>query len=202
MMISKLPPRPVLPRTWSISQRTAHDAQTESLSRVADEFGSALDQAQRRGDKLQIELRLLRDEVLEQLGRHRALGTTVGLDKAAAIVQAQIIGVVLFARQRDAFIREHALQRLAVLRLIVDEHAVEVEQNRLGHNVSLSHATTAGQHDVRACSLNTNPRCDNPGAMASVLRAAPTRSTTCWHACGGANIQSDPPATPRYGVLS
>src|SRR5204863_6708281 len=119
------------------------------------------------------------------------------LDEAAAIVQTQIIGVVLFARQRDPVIRKYPLQRLGVLRLIVDQYAVEVEQHRLGHNVSLSHATTAGQHAVRACSPSTKSRCDNPGAMARVLRAAPTRSTTCRHALGGANIQSDPPATPR-----
>src|SRR5438445_9777906 len=89
-----------------------------------------------------------------------------------------------------------------MLGLIVDQHPVEIEQHRLDHSVSLSHATTLGQHAVLARSLRTNPRCDSPGSTASILRAAPTRSTICRHARGGAKIQSAPPATPKYGVLT
>src|SRR5947199_8735818 len=85
--------------------------------------------------------------------------------KAGAIVEAEVLGIVLVARQRDALVREHALQRLTVLRLIVHEHAVEVEQHGFGQSVSFSHATTLGQQATLARSLNTRPRCDSPGAI-------------------------------------
>ncbi len=130
------------------------------------------------------------------------MGVAERQHEAGAIVQTEVLSVVLLACQCDAFVREHALQRFAVLRLIVYQHAVEVEQHGFDQSVSFNQATTLGQQDVRACSLNTSPRCDNPGATASILWAAPTRSTTCRHAFVGAKIQSAPPAPPRYGVLS
>src|SRR5207302_10216451 len=176
--------------------------QAELSSRLAHELRRAAHQSQRCPDELEIQLRFLRHEVLEQLRRQSPLGVAERQHKAGSIVEAEILSVVLLARQRDAFVREHALQRVAVLRLVVYQHAVEVEQHGFGQSVSFNHATTLGQQAVLARLLTTNPRCDNPGATASILRAAPTRSTTCRHAFGGAKIQSAPPATPRYGVLS
>src|SRR3989442_12760014 len=89
-----------------------------------------------------------------------------------------------------------------MLRLIVDQHAVEIEQHGFGHSVSLSHPTTFGQQDWRARSDSTKPRCVNPDSTASRLRRDPTRSTTCRHAAGGAKIRSAVPPTPRDGVLT
>src|SRR3989442_13748294 len=86
-----------------------------------------------------------------------------------------------------------------MLRLIVDQYAVEIEQHGFGHSVSLSQATTFGQQDWRARSDSTRPRCVNPGSTASSLRRDPTRSTTCRHAAGGAKIRSAGPPTPRDG---
>src|SRR5256885_5487976 len=87
-----------------------------------------------------------------------------------------------------------------MLRLIVDQHAVEIEQHGFGHSVSFSHATTFGQQDWRARSDSTRPRCVNPGSTASSLRRDPTRSTTCRHAAGGAKIRSAVPPPPRDGA--
>ena len=124
--------------------------------------------------------------MLQQLRGQGTLRSAIRLQEPGAIVQAEVMGVVLLAGQGDAFIGQDALQRPTMLGLIIDQHAVEIEQYRLDHHVSFSHATMFGQHEILARSLTTSPRCDSPGATASVLRVAPTRSTTCRHACGGA----------------
>src|SRR5205085_3909966 len=151
---------------------------------------------------LEIDLRFSGDENLQQLGGERALRATVRFDESGGVVETEDLGVVLLAAQRDVFVGKHSLHRLVVLSFVVDQHTVEIKQHRFDHSVSLSHATMLGQQCARACSLTTRPRCDNLGATCSSFRAAPTRSTTCWQALGGAKMRSAPPATPRYGVFS
>src|SRR5947199_1464544 len=48
--------------------------------------------------------------------------------KAGAIVEAEVLGIVLVARQRDALVREHALQRLTVL----DRKSTRLNSSHLG----------------------------------------------------------------------
>jgi len=53
-----------------------------------------------------------------------------GLDDRVVVVEAEIARVVGLARERDALGRERLLERGQVQRLVVDDHAVEVEDER------------------------------------------------------------------------
>jgi hypothetical protein len=66
------------------------------------------------------------------LGRRYAPGAAEGLDEAHPIVEPEILRVILLPRQLDALLTQYGTEGLAVVLLVVHQHAVEVEQHGLG----------------------------------------------------------------------
>ena len=54
--------------------------------------------------------------------------------KALPVIKSEIVAIVGVAIKVDAILREGMDQCLAMQRLVVDKHAVEVEQDCLGHS--------------------------------------------------------------------
>src|SRR2546430_17389186 len=70
------------------------------------------------------------------LFRSRLAGATEGLEQAAAVVEAEKVGVVLLGSERQALPGEHDAQRGSVLLFVVRDHAIEVEQQGFDHAAS------------------------------------------------------------------
>ena len=70
--------------------------------------------------------------------RGRLPGVDEGGRKAAPVVESEIAVVVVGARERDSLLRQNPLKELEMERLVVDEHAVEIEHQSAQHEADLS----------------------------------------------------------------
>src|SRR5262245_10813155 len=117
-----------------VPQRARHDAKTVAFAGVTNELVRSRHHGEGSLDQPLIDPGLPFDEAVEQFRGHCAVRPLKRLHKPRPIVEAQIIRVVLLARQREPLVSENTSECVAVLRFVVHQHAVEIEQHGLRHS--------------------------------------------------------------------
>jgi hypothetical protein len=94
-------------------------------------------------DQLQRQALLLLDEFHQRPRVQLSLEDAIQLRHRATIIEADQLGIILLLRQQDAHRRGSFKIRLAVQRLAVDDHAVEIEQHRFDRGAHSSRTVAA-----------------------------------------------------------
>ena len=103
------------------------------LRRGRDELGRPGHQPHVRPDRAQVVRVLPLDRLRDARVLDRRAVPGEGEAEALPVVEAEVVAVVGLAIEGIPILRERRDQRLAVLRLVVDDDAVEVEQDCRRH---------------------------------------------------------------------
>jgi len=76
--------------------------------------------------------------------RHRLPGGGEDGGEAAAVVQPQVVGVVVLPGQRHPLLAQHPLEHLQMERLVVHQNAVEVEEDGAEHGAIIPGSGASG----------------------------------------------------------
>ena len=111
-------------------QRAGGDGERDARRRRAHERRHAREDRRAGAHQAKEAVRLGGHERAHALRRRRPARLAEGLDDRVVVVEAEIAGVVGLARERDTLRRERLLEGGQVERLVVGDHAVEVEDER------------------------------------------------------------------------
>src|SRR5690606_5189448 len=127
------------------AQRTRDDRQAVAgFGRGPDELDRPRHQLQGGANGPLIEERLPLDRLLQPRRVRRQPHPLEGVAEALAIVEAEVVPVVPLAVEGVTIRRQGGDQRLAVLRFVVDDDTIEIEEDRPGHGGKIVGAGPGG----------------------------------------------------------
>src|SRR5215213_2247365 len=132
------------------AQGTAHDGELKAVERrVLDERLDTRHQPHRAADRPLV-VGVLPLDRLEQRGLIGGAAHALEREaEALAVVEAEVIAVVGVAVERVALLAERGDEGVAMLRLVIDDDTVEVEQNGRGHVEGITGERVEGKMALR-----------------------------------------------------